>query len=487
VQAIGGAGQGLLSTFGRARALGTEAGQTTAAQDLLASKVASGAADARTVFDASPSAGTAAANTPAGGGGVFPVGESPIPGVTRTLPERTQNPDVAQVYRTVASANPGGPIAAAEAQNTAARTSFLNNMVGTPDDIRTLDTARNNATSTLYAQAADATIPVDSTLTGILGTRMGKQALADAQELHAMREAVPETATGLPFFGGTEDAPTITGRGLQDIKLSLDGLASNAMSGENPALRNATGNLRSSFMNWAGEQNPVYRQANETFAQMSQPINEMQYLQSQKLANVGGNATLSQVDGLLNRITQNAASDKFGAGSVSPQTLANLTNLRDDMRISSAAQGLGKAGGSETFQHLAQNYLNQSQTGLGRVVQRASSVAGKALGSTAGAAVGGTPGAIIGGALGESWDAGRRAAQETASQGLLQRLSEQVVHPDAVSNVGAALARRNAAALPQLPAALAGPLGSLPGGALPNIQAGLLGLIGATRARGAMQ
>ena len=47
----------------------------------------------------------------------------------------------------------------------------------------------------------------------------------------------------------------------------------------------------------------------------------------------------------------------------------------------------------------------------------------------------------------------RRAAAGQAQQGLLSRMAEQLVHPQATTNVEAALARRARAAVPPLPAA----------------------------------
>lgn len=476
-QAVKNMGGGLLDSFRRSQALNTAEGQTAAARDLLAGKVTSGAANAREIFDNSNVAGTPGANTPAGGGGVFPVGESPIPGVTRTLPERTQNPDVAQTYRSVRDdQTANGAMLARESRNTAARNDFIGGIVGDQGTVNGLVRARTNATSTLYDQASNAVLPVDEHLQAMLNTPSGRNAVATAQRTWADAPATRD----LPFFIDNGNGQhSISGRALQQIKFALDGLADNAMSSDNPAIRRALGGeggLRPEFMQWAAEHNDNYRQANEVFANHSRRINEMQYLQDQNLTSMGGDITLGKVDTLIKRIAQNAADDPRGAGSVSEQTLQHLNALRDDLRISQTPFELGKAKGTDTAQKLTADYLNQGQTPLGNITSKAAGVAGKATGATAGGIVGGVPGAVVGSALGEAFDASRKAAADRRQQGLLVRMAEQMVHPDAVTNVGAAMQRKAQATAPQLPAALGG-LGPRRAAALPNLQAGLLGLL----------
>ena len=193
--------------------------------------------------------GSAGANTPAGGG-VFPVGQSPIPGVTRTLPERTQNPDVAQTYRQRLRDNQAanGPIIAQEGRNTQARNNFMAGIVGDQGTINSRMAARDTATTALYNQANEAVLPVDAHLQEILATPSGRQAVNDAQTAWNN----DRNTRNLPFIVDAGNGQqTITGQALQRIKFALDGITNNSMSSENRLIRRSAGSLQSEFMDWA--------------------------------------------------------------------------------------------------------------------------------------------------------------------------------------------------------------------------------------------
>jgi hypothetical protein len=82
----------------------------------------------------------------------------------------------------------------------------------------------------------------------------------------------------------------------------------------------------------------------------------MRYLQSRNLTNTMDETTLGKVDAMLKDIDKqrNAPGIKL-PDSLSPETLAKLSAVRDQMRRENFTATAGKSLGSNTFQNLATN------------------------------------------------------------------------------------------------------------------------------------
>ena len=473
---------GILDALRKRSAISTEPGQQEAAQDLLAGKL-------------TPGAGTDAAQTVARAQGIAPdlappnmgpqlpnvpnapliVPESPIPGVQRSLAERTLNPDIAQLHRTVRDAAPSA-FTDLETNNQSARNAFFQSLTGNADSLDNAITARSDATTALYNQAANAVLPVDGQMQAMLATPSGSRALATAQ-----RNWTDSPATrNLPFFGGTEDNPTITGQALQHIKFALDDIADSSLTSPNASTRTAAGALRQEFMGWAGDNNPIFQQANQTFAQMSQPINEQTYLQNLGISatDKNGNVQLGKIKTLLDKITRDQANagPTHPVNSVSADTLAGLNNLYDDLNISDTAYNLGKAKGSETAQKGISNYMLANANLPTRAAVAAMGQAGKTVGTGVGSMFG-PVGTAAGMGLGSMLDARTADSVAAHQQGLLNALAGTLTDPNANTIAGItrqATQRGATAAAAQRAAAAAGPA--------TRAQLSQLGLLGALTA-----
>lgn len=439
----------------RSRALGSEAGQTEAAGDIIGSKLTpqSTQTGARVASKldiptdaAPPNMGPQLPGVP---NAPLVVPESDIPGVSRSLAERTMNPQVAQLHRSLRDM-PGvnDPILQLEAQNATARNNFFNGIIGDDASLTSLRAARDDATNALYDQADAAVLPYDADLQRMLvETSQGRRALADAQDIWSNN---PET-WDTPLIGGTEEAPTLTGRALKTIKKSFDGIVNNNMSSDNPELRRATSGLRERFMGWAADRNPVYAQANAEYAARSAPINEQEYLQTLgvRATDKQDNVTLGKIDNLVRRITTDRmnASPTDPVNSVSDTSLTALGRLRHDMQISDAAFDLGKAKGSETAQKQVQNYALANLSPTARVAMEAAlKGGGKGAGMAAGGALGGPVGAGLGMAIGSVADARMGESVLANQQGLLAQLGEQLANPQSIAQITRGASARQAAA-----------------------------------------
>lgn len=490
---VGTAADWAQNTFGSLReaaarraALGTEAGQTAAATDLMAQSMNRNAPAASRIASNKGILGEAAPNTgpqlpgspnaPTAANS-FVVPESPIPGVQRSLAERTMNPEVAQLHRSVRD-SVGTPFVEQEAKNAAARNRYFGETVGDAQTLAHAVENRTTATTGLFNQARDVVMPVDDHLQSMLDTPSGRNALATAQRNWADSPAT----RNLPFFGGTEDAPTLTGQALQHVKFALDDLADSALSSPNASTRRAAGGLREEFLQWAGDNNPIYAQANATFRNLSQRVNEQQYLQDAglKATDVFDNVQAGRIRTILDRIAKDRqAGGITPSNDVSDEAVTRLQTLLHDLQIQQHAETLGKAKGSETAQKTVANYALANANPTARVaakgLENAGTVAGAGLGGLLGP-VGGMAGALVGKVV----DAKTAESVLSSQRGLLEQLANQLTDPTQIGNV-TRLAGQQATQRAAAPAAAAAAANAAPSLGVATTRAlrraGLLGLL----------
>jgi hypothetical protein len=273
-----------------------------------------------------------------------------IPGSTPTLAQASADPGVATLERTVRLGEHGPAFAARDAQNAAARAEFLDNLRGDDDKIQALKDAREAATGTAretalasQTQPADIT-PVLSTIDGILAGPEGKRSEV-VKALTTVRDNLHD-ASGNP----ETDASMLYGV-RKDINDLLSPKASSDKQGAQLAasqLSQVKSSLDDAIQNVA----PGFKEYLANYSALSKPIDEAQWLQSQKLTDVNGNPTLAKVQGALDRLqTQQNKPGANPAKSVSDDTVAQLTALRDDLKRAGNLT-LQKPGGSDTAQYL---------------------------------------------------------------------------------------------------------------------------------------
>jgi hypothetical protein len=290
-----------------------------------------------------------------------------VPGSVPTLAEATGNAGIATLQRGTRDLRPNAFVER-ESANAAARNGLFDQVAGDPGAIATAIDARDNAANALYGQAfaadsmrrnlaagAQATkapfagvglsaAPEDLATPGLreLASRpMFKQAVEDAKRLAANK-------------GVSLDDPLQSLEGLHYIKLALDDAL-------NPTAKTAMGrNASSAIMDMrdklAGELakvSPLYGNARQTFADMSQPINAMESLQGLKLTDARGNMTLAKVKNAIDSLeAKRAAPGVDPAKSITDDQLSALRAIHDDL-LRQSNLGAGRSAGSNTFQNIA--------------------------------------------------------------------------------------------------------------------------------------
>jgi len=294
-----------------------------------------------------------------------------VPGSTPTLAEATGNAGIAGLQRGARDLRPNAFVAR-ESDNAAARLASFDGIAGDKAAIAAASAARENAANALYGQAftADAMrrglaqesqamrapfsgvglsgAPEDLATPGLreLATRPGFKAAIDA----AKRLAADK--------GAHLSDPLQSLEGLHYIKLALDDALNPAAStamGRNASA--AVMGMRNKLTDELAKVSPLYGNARQTFADMSQPINAMEALQELRLTNAAGNMTLVKVQNALGGLERaRGAPGVDPAKSITAEQMNALSAIRDDL-LRQDALGAGRSAGSNTFQNIATNNI----------------------------------------------------------------------------------------------------------------------------------
>ncbi|MBB3226985.1 hypothetical protein FHW69_001586 [Luteibacter sp. Sphag1AF] len=176
--------------------------------------------------------------------------------------------------------------------------------------------------------------------------------------------------------------PMSTLQGQHYVKMALDDALNVApQMGIGKAEQNAIASAKREFVGELERQNPAYREARQSFAQGSAPVNRLELAQG-LLGRVTANP--ADIDALGNQVIR---PDAFGraVGSLdqmaakitgqknasadailSPQQKESIQSLLGDLSRVKVANSVGKSAGSNTVQNLAsQNLLGEAANGLG--------------------------------------------------------------------------------------------------------------------------
>lgn len=309
-----------------------------------------------------------------------------VPGSKPTLAQVVQQPGISSLER--GAMNQPGPLQQGlterALEQNAARKAAIDDLSGADGRLDFNKANRDETAQMLYAKAF-AEAPEDSKwIKGEVNKLMKRpafvDALKDAQEL-ALNQGIkvspknPENATQLLHF---------TKMGLDDqIERSMTTLGK--PTNQTRALIDTRDSLVS-LMESKGF-SPSYREARDTYKQMSQPINEMELAgqMGQKLIPSLEAVTGQQAPARL--LANNFASDvRRRSGDIdrafSPEGKAKLDGLLQDLQRKASAEGLGKATGSPTAQYLTtQNLMRQVMGPMGLPAGLADKAAGMVMGT----------------------------------------------------------------------------------------------------------
>jgi hypothetical protein len=334
-----------------------------------------------------------------------------VPGSAPTMAQAADDAGIAQLERTLMN-NPetGGKLAEQYAAQRAARLGAIQGLAGDPAKRAAAVEARAAAAQPLYKEATDANYLMDPAIEALLKTPVGKQAMARAQTVAAnegrpfsfmaqqqgakyqppvpypttikgiqaeeqKRLAMESSRGAFSGVGGLKDDPVkhVTGQGLQDLKMALDDMLSNPMSGIAKSEADAVKNIRGRVVNWMEGQNDAFKTARTTFAEKSTPINTMDVASAlmdklqPALARYGAN-TREQAAAYANAlkaaeetVKKSTGIDKPMSELIDKKATELLENIAKDLGRKAKAEDMGRAVGSNTAQNLAaQNLLRRT-------------------------------------------------------------------------------------------------------------------------------
>jgi hypothetical protein len=309
-----------------------------------------------------------------------------VAGSMPTAAQVAESGGIAAMERAAAQANPEAYTQRAMEQ-ASARMSALRGIAGDDASMAAALAAREGQSGPLFQQATKAVYQVDDKLANLLERPDMKDALKQAERLAANdgRTFQFSTTSSAPFkgVGGAQPVVSrqITGQGLQDLKMAIDGMLSDPASGFAGSAGRSLKNQRGQVLDWMEGVNPVFKQARTTHAELSKPINQMevgQYLMDKVSPALSDFGALGQESGAqYARSLRNAdqtvraatqfKGNKTLADVMTPEQMATLTGVGTDLARKANAQNLGRGVGSDTFQKLAMNNIAQ-QSGMPRLM-----------------------------------------------------------------------------------------------------------------------
>lgn len=282
-----------------------------------------------------------------------------IPGSKPTLAQAAMQPGISTLERSMA--NQPGPLQKALSdrvlEQNAARKSFLDDMAGADGRLDFQKAARSATAEEQYAKAF-AEVPEDSAWI--------KGELKKLGQRPAFAEALKEGQTMAADSGikvsikNPENATQI----LHFTKMALDDKIEAAVRAGNGNRSRALIDTRDKLVSLMESKgfSPSYREARDTFKQMSGPINEMETAAALRSKLIP--AIEDGVDAPA-RMNPNSFAAEVRKRSddiarMSPDFQGKLGNLSEDIGRKVRAEGMGKPTGSPTAQYLtAQNLMRQ--------------------------------------------------------------------------------------------------------------------------------
>lgn len=290
-----------------------------------------------------------------------------LPGVQPTTAELADNAGIAQLERTLRN-NPEYMTALTD-RSQANRAAI----VGTLDDIAGDDAARQAAVSARESAAA----PLYKTAESV--SAEATPALTQLLSRPSMQSAWKRAAQLASESGDVLDESELSGKTLHYLKMAMDDIADNPQaSGIGAHEARAIRNTRNELVRQIEEQIPQYRQARQTYAELSRPINQMDVGQALRdkiqpaLADFGATSrTRAEAFAKALREGDTTASKAVGRTAkldevMTPEQSRKLRLIAEQLARRTNADELGRSVGSPTAQNLvSQNVMRQFLGPLG--------------------------------------------------------------------------------------------------------------------------
>lgn len=300
-----------------------------------------------------------------------------VKGSMPTVAEASGVPSLAATQRAAMGVSPEATnaLSGRQAEQNAARIAAIEEIKPPKEAIKEL---REKATEDLYNRANAEKVIATPEIKELLARPSMQKAIERAKnlakekgedlqfqkELPAMASSILD-ASGKPLGNIPAQEGSLLGKAAHYIKRSLDDFTNypqeHSISGSELEAVKATKNQ---FLNAVETQLPTYKAARETYAAMSKPITQADILEEiSKTANFRGNLTPAALSKALTDKTAQRVTGQANATlekTLSPNQMATLQNIKQDLLNSDFAATAGKPVGSNTLQNLAYgNMLNQ--------------------------------------------------------------------------------------------------------------------------------
>jgi len=298
---------------------------------------------------------------------------------------------------------------AREAAQAAAQLQVPRNIGQTPAAIAAKEAERASVTAPMYKAADETLSKADKDFTDLLQRPSMDQVMARAARLAAEKDIpfqigknVPEQRAPSPILNeaGVPIGETVTpatfaqfpGTSIHFIKQAFDDLTADpATFGIGASEARAINKTREAFLNWAEqtEKNPAYKQARETFAKMSEPINQMQvgqFLESKLTPALGEETARLRAAGYATALEQAPQTIKKATGETryatlekvfesDPEALKALHSVRDDLARQAKSERLAAGPVKKEFDVTRAAEAIAGETALPNMINRVTTVA----------------------------------------------------------------------------------------------------------------
>ena len=276
-----------------------------------------------------------------------------VSGSMPTVGEAAGVPSLAAAQRaaTAVSQEATNSMAARQVAQNEARVASLRDLAGTEGERASLNLARENAAEDLYKSAFSKKMTLTPELT---------KEVNQLVQTPAIKDAMKQAQVNAKNLGININNPKGSIQGLHQTKLAIDDAIErlkkpdmstaekNKMAGLVAAKNRLVGFLENDQIS------PEYKVARETYAAMSKPINEMDFIQN--IANKVVNPLNEKM--YAGKFAQNL--ENLNPNVVSPEKASALEAIKQDLARSQFAENAGRGIGSDTIQKLAYgNMLNQ--------------------------------------------------------------------------------------------------------------------------------
>lgn len=297
-----------------------------------------------------------------------------VPGSLPTMAQGADDVGLAQLERTLAN-NPetGKLLAEAYAAQRAARLGAIQGLAGDSAKRSAAEAARKSAAGPAYQQATQTSYLIDDQLAQLLGRPSMSKALERAGRLSGEKGIAP------PLIMKDGVPRAVSGEGMQSLKMGIDDLLSDPLSGIGKAEADAIKATRAELLGSMESANPAFRTARETFARESVPINTMDVADAlmkklePALARYGANtqehaaAYARALEAAKETVKKQTGINKPIEEVIDKKAAKLLDDIARDLGRKVNAENMGRATGSNTAQNLAaQNLMRRTlgPTGL---------------------------------------------------------------------------------------------------------------------------